>query len=366
MTEIDRTLQGRNSDACYHVLFQGLYECILITDTHGRIQDANVRAEELFQVGVSDLSEHTIHDFISGFDDNILSNIVESLGTQKYVMIEASCVRHDGTLLPAEIAVNRISLRDSAKLCFSIRDVTTRQQTESKLVAAQEEILSMEKIKTRLETITTLAHEINNPLQILLSMVEADRNSRYATPLNRIVAVMQEMRREEELKRVRYTGGSYRFEILAPDVVRSRAKCVLIVDDEPTLLSFFQSILEYDMPGLNIDTASNGAEAIASFHIKHHCLIILDIFMPVMNGEEAFHEIKRICAERKWEMPAVIFCTGYTPPDSIREAIAKENIHCYLPKPVTRDTLVNAVKNRLEFYDLCHPKGEPKQNVPGI
>lgn len=354
--EIDRTPQSHNSDARYRALFQGLYECILITDTGGRIRDANVRAEELFQVGASDLSQRMIHDFISGFDDNILLNVVESLGTQKYVMIEASCVRRDGTLFPAEIAVNRISLRDSTELCFSIRDVTTRQQTESKLATAQEEILNMEKTKTRLETITTLAHEINNPLQILLSMIEADRNSRYAMPLNRIVAVMHEMRREEELKRIKYTGGSYRFEILAPDVVRSRPKCVLIVDDEQTLLSFFQSILVHDIPGLNIDCALNGAEAIASFHIKHHCLIILDIFMPVMNGEEAFHEIKRICAERKWEMPAVIFCTGYTPPDSIREAVAKENIHCYLPKPVMKDTLVNAVKNRLEFYDLCHPK----------
>jgi len=91
-----------------------------------------------------------------------------------------------------------------------------------------------------------------------------------------------------------------------------------------------------------VDCAANGAEALASFHIKHQSLLILDIAMPVMNGEEAFHELKQICKEKKWEMPAVIFCTGYTPPDSIREAIANENIHCYLPKPVTKETLVNA------------------------
>jgi len=121
-------------------------------------------------------------------------------------------------------------------------------------------------------------------------------------------------------------------------------------------LTFFESLLQEEIPNLTVDRASNGAEAVASFHIKHHSLIILDISMPVMNGEEAFHELKRICKEKKWEMPAVIFCTGYTPPDSIRQAIAKEHVHCYLPKPVTKNTLINAVKNRLEFHELTHPK----------
>jgi len=190
-------------------------------------------------------------------------------------------------------------------------------------------------------------------------MVESDRNVRYATPLNRIVAVMQEMRREEELKRIKYAGEAYRFEIPGPDVSRSRPRHVLVVDDEPTLLKFVEHVLQHDLPDLTVDCAVNGAEAIASFHVRHHSLIILDISMPVMNGEDAFLEVKRICKEKKWEMPAVIFCTGYTPPDSIRQAIAEENIHCYLPKPVTKETIVNAVKNRLEFFELTHPKNEP-------
>ena len=35
-------------------------------------------------------------------------------------------------------------------------------------------------------------------------------------PLNRIIAVMQEMRRDEELKTVKYAGGTHRFEIPHP------------------------------------------------------------------------------------------------------------------------------------------------------
>ena len=359
MTDGERATRHGGDDSRYHAILHGLYESILITDLQGRILDANGSAEELFQVGGEELRQRAIQDLISGFDAGILHNVNESLAAQKHVMIEASGVRRDGTLFPAEIAVSRVALQDGQQLCISIRDVTARNETAKRLEEAQEELLRVEKIKTRLETITTLAHEINNPLQTLLGMVESDRNVRYGAPLNRIVSVLQEMRREEELKRVKYAGETYRFEIPGPDVVRSRPRHVLVVDDEPTLLSFFEYVLQRNIPDLTVDHATNGAEAIASFHVKHQSLIILDISMPIMNGEEAFHEIKRICKEKKWEMPAVIFCTGYTPPDSIRQAIAKENIHCYLPKPVTKDTLINAVKNRLEFFELTHPRSEP-------
>ena len=349
-----------SADARYYALVQGMYESILITDQQGSILDANARAEELFLIVTAELRGRRVHDLISGFDDNMLRNVIESLNAQPHLLIEASGVRCNGTLFPAEIAVHRIVSEDSTQLCFSIRDVTSRNETANKLEEARESVLRMEKIKARLDTITTLAHEINNPLQSLLSLVESDRNARYAAPLNRIVAVMQEMRRNEELKRVKYAGEAYRFEIPSADVAKSRARQVLVVDDEPMVRKFFERVLQQDLPDLSIDCAADGAEAIALFCAKHHSFIIMDVSMPVMTGEEAFHELKRICKEKKWEMPAVIFFTGYTPPDSIREAIAKDNIHCYLPKPVTKDALVSALKNRLDLYELTHPDtGQP-------
>jgi CheY-like chemotaxis protein len=167
---------------------------------------------------------------------------------------------------------------------------------------------------------------------------------------------MQEMCQEEELKSVKYTGTSNRFALLGPDIERCTARHLLIVEDDNSLRTFFENLLKTKIPDLVIDCASNGAEALASFHVKHQAVIIMDIFMPIMNGEEAFHEIKKLCKDKKWEMPAVIFCTGYIPPDSIRETIANDSLHCYLAKPVASETLVNAVRNRFEFYSLCGGK----------
>ncbi len=341
-------------DFRFQELLQSVYEGILIAGLHGNVDVANTRAAELFGRETVDLCHSRIQDLISGFNDEILQNIVESLENEKHVLLEASCVRADGSLFPGEIAVHNIYLRQDPQLCFSVRDVTTRIETESRLEDTQDALIRAEKNKARMETITTLAHEINNPLQMLLGMVEADNNVRYATPLNRITTVIQQLRMQEELRTVKYAGAAHRYEIPAADIEPAQGDRLLIVDDEVTLQRFFESMLTAKIPGLQIETASNGQQALEAFRRGHHAVIILDIAMPVMDGEQTFRELRKACKENKWEMPAVVFCTGYTPPESIRQTLDRESLHTYLPKPVTGQALVEAVKNRLEFHALSH------------
>jgi signal transduction histidine kinase/ActR/RegA family two-component response regulator len=51
--------------------------------------------------------------------------------------------------------------------------------------------------------------------------------------------------------------------------------------------------------GFVIDTAEDGREGVEAFSSKHYDLILMDIRMPVMDGFEATHEIRRIEAERE-------------------------------------------------------------------
>lgn len=357
MSETETESQAPEHGSLYQDIVQGLYEAILVTDEAGQILETNARAEELFVLDGPGFREKKVCDIVYGLDAGVLQNIAESVVSQKHVLIEASGVRQDGASFPAEMAVHGVTLASGPGLCFCIRDVTRSNDTEEKLEEARDKLLAMDRIKVRMDTITTLAHEINNPLQSLLNMIEGDKNVRYARPLNRIVAVMHEMCREEELKSAKYAGTSNRFALLGPDVVRCTPRHLLIVDDDSTLLNFFQSLLKDKFPDVVIHCASDGAEALASFQVKHQAVILLDIFMPVMNGEEAFRAIKKLCKEKQWEMPAIIFCTGYIPPDSVREAIANDSLHCYLAKPVASETLVNALRNRFEFCALSGNAG---------
>jgi nitrogen-specific signal transduction histidine kinase/ActR/RegA family two-component response regulator len=122
---------------------------------------------------------------------------------------------------------------------------------------------------------------------------------------------------------------------------------VLIADDEKTIQRLFHMILSSTLPDLKIDLASNGAEALDAFGACHHGVVIMDLHMPVMDGQAAFAKIERLCKDRNWEMPPIIFCTGFAPPDFVTNLVAGNPIHCLLSKPVSVQTLVDLVKARL-------------------
>ncbi len=124
-------------------------------------------------------------------------------------------------------------------------------------------------------------------------------------------------------------------------------KSVLLVDDEDMIRRLFTMILRNSMPECRIGAAANGQEAVDEFKKFQYRVILMDLHMPVMTGEQAFLEIEAFCKEAGLPMPAVIFCTGFAPPEIIQNIIAKNPSHCLLRKPVTGDVIVDHIRERL-------------------
>ena len=122
---------------------------------------------------------------------------------------------------------------------------------------------------------------------------------------------------------------------------------ILIVDDETNIIRLFRMILLQEIPDLIADMASRGGEALRIFESGHHAVVLMDIRMPDMDGLSCFEEMQKICAARRWEMPAVIFCTGFSVPPAVRQIINGDSKHALLAKPVSREQLVQTVRARL-------------------
>jgi len=127
----------------------------------------------------------------------------------------------------------------------------------------------------------------------------------------------------------------------------STAGRVLIVDDERGIRELFSLIFANALPGVIIDVASNGAEAVELFRQHRHGVLTMDLNMPVMDGLTAFYEISRMCENHSLAMPSVVFCTGYAPPDAIRKIVRGPGQHLLLSKPVKSEVLVEAIQSRL-------------------
>jgi len=231
-----------------------------------------------------------------------------------------------------------------------LKDERTELQNEiielrRQLRRTEEKVIDAARVKKRLETIMSISYEVNSPLQQLLSLMDLEPNEKYKTLVGSIASTLKRIRELEGL-----TAEAAEPSPTAVDegLEGCAANRVMIVDDEEPIRELFGKILHESMPDVVMDFAVDGQKAVDLFKEWHQSVIVMDIAMPVMNGEVAFIEIQRMCFENGWKMPAVIFCTGFAPPESIKNLRMGEG-HCYLPKPVTSSTLVQAVRERLAW-----------------
>ena len=114
------------------------------------------------------------------------------------------------------------------------------------------------------------------------------------------------------------------------DAVRRRAnvETVLLVDDEPWVLSTGTRMLE--SLGYHVITARDGREAIdiATHHPDNITTVVLDLGMPVMGGAEAFPILRSLREGRL----RILLCSGYEISETARDLLA-DGATGFLRKP---------------------------------
>lgn len=72
---------------------------------------------------------------------------------------------------------------------------------------------------------------------------------------------------------------------------KKKAVSILVVDDEPDLISTIKTRLEWNK--FTVDTASNGSEALDKLESFRPDLILLDGNMPVMSGFQMLEQMRQ-------------------------------------------------------------------------
>jgi len=119
---------------------------------------------------------------------------------------------------------------------------------------------------------------------------------------------------------------------------------ILIVDDEPTIQQSLSGILSDE--GFEISIASNGYEALQIIQEDSPDLVLLDIWMPGIDGIETLKEIKK-------ENPniQVIIITGH---GTIETAVTATKLGAFdlIEKPLSIDKIIVSISNALNFRRL--------------
>jgi len=119
---------------------------------------------------------------------------------------------------------------------------------------------------------------------------------------------------------------------------------ILIVDDEPSILQSLSGILSDE--GFEVITAPNGYEALKTIETQSPDLVLLDIWMPGIDGIETLKEIKKTSPN----VP-VIMITGH---GTIETAVNSTKIGAFdfIEKPLSIDKMIVSIHNALNFRRL--------------
>lgn len=100
---------------------------------------------------------------------------------------------------------------------------------------------------------------------------------------------------------------------------------ILIVDDDPDVCEYLQKFLSKD--GYDVTTVSEPAMVLDELKEKAYQIIILDLKMPGMSGEELLRRIRGVDSDI-----CIIIYTGYPSVDSAVETM-KQQVFDYIKKP---------------------------------
>lgn len=112
-------------------------------------------------------------------------------------------------------------------------------------------------------------------------------------------------------------------------------KKIVIADDEPHVLRVLKLSLERE--GYQVEAFPNAAKALVRIEQEHPDILITDISMPVMSGEELCRHIQQEMPDRKF---LIFVLTSRTEVEHREWSGAIDNLS-FLEKPVSIRNLIN-------------------------
>lgn len=127
------------------------------------------------------------------------------------------------------------------------------------------------------------------------------------------------------------------------DARKEEAKKLLLVDDEPDINAALKVVLTRG--GFRVDTFTDPMYALENFKPRFYDLLILDIYMPRMNGFQLYQEIKKVDMSVK-----VCFLTAS---DVYFQKLGEGNYptfdkNLFIRKPISNAELLRKINSILE------------------
>lgn len=124
--------------------------------------------------------------------------------------------------------------------------------------------------------------------------------------------------------------------------MNTNAYSIAIIEDDPVISQMYR--LKFESEGFTVQTAANGKFGVALVRDMHPDIILLDLKMPEMSGDEALEEIRR----HPWgkHLPVIVL-TNLGEEEAPKE-LDQLHVHSYIVKAdLTPSQVTEHVKKAL-------------------
>jgi len=155
-------------------------DAIVVIDECGLIRDFSPAAERLFGWTAADVAGKNVSMLMPSpyreAHDAYLARYYRT-GERRIIGVGRVVVgeRSDGSTFPMELAVGEMNIAEGRYFTGFIRDLTERQQTETRLQELQSELVHVSRLTALGEMASSLAHELNQPLAAIANYLKGSR-----------------------------------------------------------------------------------------------------------------------------------------------------------------------------------------------
>ena len=161
-------------------ILETIPDAMVVIDEAGLIRDFSHAAQRLFGWSAAEVAGRNVSMLMPSpyreAHDGYLQRYYRT-GERRIIGIGRVVVgeRRDGSTFPMELAVGEMRVAEGRYFTGFVRDLTERQQTETRLQELQTELVHVSRLTALGEMASALAHELNQPLSAIANFLKGSK-----------------------------------------------------------------------------------------------------------------------------------------------------------------------------------------------
>jgi len=155
----------------YNELFESVSDGVFICNTDGKLLEMNEMLPATCGYETNELKGIDVRNLVNPPDAGTLEKILDAGNTEKPARAEFEMIKKDGDLVPVSVRYRHISYAGESSVLCVIRNLT-------ELILLRNKLIQSERLAATGQLASSVAHEINSPLQAVISTLSVMEQTR--------------------------------------------------------------------------------------------------------------------------------------------------------------------------------------------